>query len=504
MRGLTTASSFMRISRWYGGHRTACIVLVYLALAVLLVIPILVARVPLGVDDLNHLARIHVRAHISTDPDLVRLFEFRAGMIPYPYLGMDLLLTPLARLLPTMIVGRIYVLAMVWGLVGVVAVLQRAFTSRVGLGPAAAGLIAYNSLIAWGFLNYMLGLILALLLFAAWHCQRSQLWLTRLVLFTGAATVLYLTHLVAFVLYGIMVGSYELFGRARPLRTPLRDWLVLAGQAVPALLLWGALATKLPGTDFAFHYLPLDKVLILESPFLFRGARGGLDTGLITVVFCAATLLLGLRRGWLAWPRTLVGPVLVLLVLTIALPFRIFGVAFIDYRFALAAACLALAGLKPSSQALSHAIPVAAGLALLTVVHVADVAILMHHCDAQYSELQDALALLPRGADLTTVLERTEPAPDTACTSLPIYEHIAQLVTIDRSGYAPDFFAHITSIAVRGGRPTDTDPASAGTFNSRSATGYVLWITLGRRRPVPPDFVLLRRGSFFDLWDGQD
>jgi hypothetical protein len=494
---LKVALLFGRVSRWCDGHRTFGIVLVYVALATLLTIPVLVARVPLGVDTLNHLARIHVRAHIGTDPDLARLFEVRVGMIPY--LGMDLLLTPLARVLPTMMVGRIYILALVWGLVGAVAVLRRVFLSRIGLSPAAAGMIAYNGLIAWGLLNFMLGLILALLAFAAWHAQRTRPWMIRLVLFSGASTLLYLTHLLALVLYGVLIGSYELFGGARFSRTRLGDWLVLAGQFVPALLLLGTMAPQLPGAGFTFLYVPAIKLLALESPFLFRGASGGLDTGLLTAIFCGVTLILMAWRGWLTWPSTLTGPMLVLLVLTVVLPFTMFGVALIDYRFPVAVACLGLAGLRVNSSAQTSTFPIAA-IALLTIVHGADVAAVTYRCDGQYAELRDALRALPRGAELTTVLERSEPAPGAACTDLPIYDHIAQLITIDRSGYAPDFFARATSVTPRGDRPADTEPPSAATFPAGLATGYVLWIHLGWRRPVPSDFVLLRRGSFFDLW----
>ena len=498
MNSLATASFGMRIGRWWDEHRTTGIVLVYAAIAALLAIPVLVAAVPLGVDDLNHLARIYVRAHIDTDPELARLFEVRADVIPY--LGMDWLLTPLARLLPIMLVGRIYLLALVLGLVGAVVVLQRAFTARVGLGPAATGLIAYNGLIAWGLINYVLGLILALLVFAAWHSQREKSWWVRLILFAGAATVLYLTHLLAFGLYGVLVVSYELVGRARPWRTPLQDWVVLAGQAVPGLLLWRALGSKMLGTDSAILYTLPAKLFALESPFLFRGAFGGWDSGLLAACFCGAALYLGVRSGWLAWPRTLAGPALILLGLTIILPYRVFGVSLTDYRFPVAAACLALAGLRLTSPTLPRALTLAAALMLLTAAHMADVSVLMHQCDGQYAELRGALAALPRGAELTTVLERTEPVPDTACTSLPIYEHISQLVTIDRSGYAPDFFARVTSVGARDERPTDTDPISADTFTAAPASGYVLWIHLGRPRPIPSRLTPLRRGSFFDLW----
>ena len=494
---LKAPSLFSSFGRWRDEHRTTGIVLVYLALATLLAIPMLVARVPLGVDTLNHLARIHVRAHIAMDPDLGRLFEVRTGMIPY--LGMDFLLTPLARVLPTMMVGRIYILALVWGLVGAVAVLRHVFISRVGTAPAAAGMIAYNGLIAWGLINYMLGLILTLLAFAAWHAQRTRPWLVRLLLFSGASTVLYLTHLLAFVLYGVLIGSYELFGRAAPLRSRPQDWVVLVGQFVPALFLMGTLAAQWPGADFEFRYVYVAKLLALESPFLFRGASGGLDTGSLTATLCGVSLILMMRRGWLTWPNTLAGPMLVLLALTIALPFAIFGAAFIDYRFSVAIACLALAGLEVTSSARIRAVTIAA-VALLTIVHVVDVAAVTYRCDGQYAELRDALRALPRGAELTTVLERNEPRPGGTCTDLPIYLHIAQLITIDRSGYAPDFFSKATSVGPRGDQPADTDPASAATFSAGPAAGYVLWIHLGRRRAVPSDFVLLRRGSFFDIW----
>jgi hypothetical protein len=497
MNSFVISSPRIYIIRWWGGHRTIGTALVYAAVAALLAIPVLIAEVPLGVDDLNQLARIYVRAHISWDPDLARLFEVRSDVIPY--LGMDLLLTPLARVLPIMLVGRIYILVLVWGLVGTVVVLQRAFTSRTDLGPAVAGLIAYNGLLAWGFINYFLGLILALLLFAAWHSQRARSWSIRLILFAGAATVLYLTHLLAFMLYGFLVVSYELFGRAQPWRTPLRDWVVLAGQAIPGLVLWSALSIKNPNADLTIHYQAIAKLFALESPFLFRGAAGGLDTGSLAVCCCAVALYFGVRRGWLTWPRILVAPVVVLLALTIMLPFRILGVDLIDYRFAVAAACLTLAGLRLTAPALPNTLA-AAALVLLTVVHMADVSVLTQRCDGQYAELRDAMAALPRGAELTTVLERTEPTPGIACSRLPIYDHIAQLVTIDRSGFAPDFFANVTSVSVRDGRRTDTDPTSADRFTAAPAAGYVLWIHLGHRRPVPTGLVLFRRGSFFDLW----
>jgi len=489
----------MPIGRWWIEHRVVCLVLTYAAVAALLAIPILVANVPLGVDDIEHLARIYVRAHIGTDPDLAHLFEIRTD--PIPYLGMDLLLTPLARLLPIMVVGRIFVLVLVWGLVGAGVVLQRTFTSRVGLSPAASGLIAYNGLIAWGLINYVLGLILALLAFAAWHGLRARPWLMRLIFFTSVATALYFTHLLAFVLYGVLVVSYELFGRQRPWRTPLRDWILLAGQAVPGLILWHSLGMSMLGTQSAIYYRPVAKLFALEASTAFGRAAGRtFDTGLVSFIFCSVALFMAARRGLLTWPRSLAAPALILLGLTILLPYRLMGVYLIETRFSVAAACLALAGLKFKSIDTSHALMAVVAVALLMISHVVDVSIVMRRCDGQYAELRRALAVVPRGATLVPVLERSAPVPGVACTALPIYDHIASLVTIDRSGYATNFFARATTVALRDGRLSDIDPPSAETFATAPMAGYVLWIHLGHRRPVPPGLALLWSGSFFDLW----
>jgi hypothetical protein len=472
-------------------------VLVYALTAWVLAVPLLIADVPLGVDDLNHLARIYVRAHIDTDPDLARLFEVRTRLIPY--LGMDVLLTPIARMMPIMAAGRLYILALVWGLMAAVVAVRLAFTSRVGLAPAATGLIAYNGLLAWGFLTYMPGLILALLMFAGWHSLRRRPWHIRLVLFTAASTVICLTHLLGFVLYGILVVSYEVFGRPRPWRTPPVDWIVLAGQALPAVCLFYAATDTVSSIHLGFHYEWKVKFLVLLAPMVFDGIVGGLDTGLLTFVVCGTALIVGLRRGWVTWPRELAAPILVLLALTIVLPFRGLGIAFLDYRLTVVAASLALAGLTFVSLSPARIMEAGAVAAALIVAHVVNVSIVMHGCDAQYAELRDAMSILPRGVELTTVLDGGVPAPGTTCTMLPIYLHMGQLATIDRSGYAPDFFALITSVGVRGGRMTDRDPESPDSLPMMPAGAYLLWMHFGHHRPAPAGQAVLRHGSFFDL-----
>ncbi len=481
--------------------RTAALWTAYLALAALLAVPLLLVEVPLGGDTLNHLARIHARAHIADDPDIARLFELRDVLVPY--MGLDWLLTPLARVMSTLVAGRVAIVLLLWGTVGAVVAMQRAFAGRIGFEPLAMGLVSYNAVLAWGFLNYMLGVIGALLGLAAWHAMRERPWLLRLVLFTAAATALYFTHLLALALYGIMLGAYEAFGRPRAWRTPVRDWLLLGAQFLPAALLWTQLAMPSPGGLTGAVWVPMLKVLGLMSPFLFSGALGEFSAGLAVFAGCVFLLFRLTRTGVLRWDRRLAAPAVALMLMGLAVPTWTFGVFLGDMRLPVAAAYLAVAAMRVRPGAGPQLLPLGLLLAAAVLVQVGSAGLAMRACDRQYGELRAALQVVPRGAVLTAVVEDDAPAPGFTCRNLNVYDHMPNLVTLERSGYSPDFFARATAVAVRGGLPTDRErwPAHLITPDMLPLGGHLLWMHLGNHtRPVPPGLTLLHSGSFFDLF----
>ena len=482
--------------------RHAPLLAAYAILAILLAIPMLLVEVPLGVDDLNHLARIHVRAHIAHDPDLARLFELRETLLPY--MGLDWLLTPLAQLVPTLVAGRIFIVALLWSTVAAVILLQRVFTGRVGYEPLLTGLVSYNALLAWGFLNYLLGATAALLGFAAWRAMREAPFWWRLSVFTALATGLYYVHLLALALYGAILGAYELFGRPRPWRTPVRDWCLLAAQFLPAALLWRQLSLPMSGAGAGVSWVFEAKPAILASPFLFTGAGGGPDIGLLVFLLFVLAMLYFTRIGALQWHRGLAAPAAALALMGLIVPTRAFGVFLVDLRFPALAACLAIAALRvvPARALSLTALALAAGFLL----QITSATVSMRGCDRQYAELRGALDILPRGTILTAVAENTDRAPGVACSELRIYQHMPQLVTIDRSGYSPDFFARVTPVLVRGGLDTDMNPIPAHllTPDMLPPHGHLLWMHLGNHaRPIPPGLTPLYAGSFFDLYETQ-
>ena len=458
----------------------------YAVLLAALAFPVLLVNVPVGIDTLAHLARLHARAHIETDPDIARLFAVRQGLIPY--MAMDWLLTPLVSVMSALQVGRIVTVLCVWCVVGSVAVLSRAFQGYWGTAPLLAGVIAWNGITAWGFLNYLLGLSMALGTLALWHVLRDRPGWQRVLVFGVAAAGLYVMHLLALVLYAGLIGLYAVFfGAWHP-----RHWPVMAAQFAPPVLLWLAYAPPIPQGKLGVMYNLPAAVISFASPTLFPSAEGGWESGHLVLLATVLGLAGLTRAGLVTWHRPLLAMAGVLCLLGLALPVVAVGISWLNLRLPLASACVAISAIRfHGSRHWGWAV---AGLVL---VRVASVAATMKACAPDYAELRQAMQVLPRGVALTPVLERQAPAH--SCSWLPIYEHAANLVTLERAGLSSDYFAQTTSVTGRGGVPTDRKAIEMADASRMDLGKYVLWMHRGRLWPLPAGAVVLARASFFDV-----
>src|SRR5262249_6431206 len=152
--------------------------------------------------------RAFVLAFGSGDPVLSRMYAPRWAIIPN--LGIDLVLPPLLHVLPVHVAGRaVIALALLLPVLGTVAYSRAVFHTR-SLWPMASALVAYNGTLLLGFLNFVAGVGLALLLAAAWIAWR-EVHLSRVLGLTIAGTVvLFFCHLMSLVFWAILIGGYEL------------------------------------------------------------------------------------------------------------------------------------------------------------------------------------------------------------------------------------------------------------------------------------------------------
>lgn len=418
-------------------------VAVYAVMTAVVLYPVLSVQVPALIDYLNHLARMDILYYHTAA--LSRFYQPHWQAIPY--LVMDASFAVLSKVATIYNAGRIFVAICVILPVLSVMMLHFVVHRRLSLVPAAAFLFCYNDLLASGLLNYLPALCLAIMVFAGWIGSTGWPRWSRAVLFCVLATVVYLSHLLAFGAYGLAVGGFEL-GRAwrtgfRPWRVMAADWLVAGLQAVPAIVLF--LSVKF-GRAFVgptpTSYGDLGgKLVALESPALFFGSRiDELAGGFALVVLILGLLTGRLRLAPAVWPAAVaVG------VVAVCMPAQLFSVWGMDFRLPLLLALL-LTGATSTTERTGRVVggAVLAGFLLLTAVRSVDIAIMLRAGDRQIAEVRQVVAAMPRGMRLLIVddFKGGQHAVPPAAT-----QHVGMVAVIDRDAFVPILFTGATIVS---------------------------------------------------------
>lgn len=125
-----------------------------------LIIPVWLVPLPPLSDFINHVARAHVLAH----PEIARYGEFyRPAWGPYPNLAFDLVAVPLAKLMPAMVAGKVFLTLTVTTFAAGCIYLGRAVLGASSFRPLIACFFAYSESFLLGYCNFTFGLGLALL-----------------------------------------------------------------------------------------------------------------------------------------------------------------------------------------------------------------------------------------------------------------------------------------------------------------------------------------------------
>ncbi|UEM07393.1 hypothetical protein JL101_033495 (plasmid) [Skermanella rosea] len=440
------------VSRPAGGVAMLASVLIGLA-----ALPLLATGTPPIFDYPNHLARVHVLAHLDSVPAFSA--NFTADSLLLPNVLSDLVLLALVPALGVEPAGKVLLgLLLVLTVTGTLA-LGSAATGRPSVWPLLAAALAWNEVMLWGFLNYMLGVGLLLWGLAAWlHLGRRS---RGGQLAAGAvfALLLLLAHMVAFGLFAVGIAALEL-GRAwtarpRGVRPAARRLAASAGIFVPALALYLAAspANGLP-LDLRFDYTAWQKL----SPFTRLLSTGNtmLDTATLATACAVILILLASRRVTLHPGLGGVAAVYALMVL--ALPYSAMGSYFLDSRIALPAALLLVAALAPARPAPGTALVFVLGLVLATGARGALMAQDWVRQDRSFAAVRQSLDRLPAGA----ILVPAEAAPFelgdwfTTRHVRPAHEHTASYAVLQRNSVVVNIFAR------EGQNPLIFTPADQG------------------------------------------
>lgn len=420
------------------------LLLAYFIAGAVMLLPLLWASVPPLVDYPNHLARMAILAHAG-NPAVV------ANYVPHwhllPNLAMDLIVPPLTHLMPLEVAGRVFIAATMCLLVIGTVLLRRAIYGSVGAWPLCSFFFTYNAVLWWGFLNYLFALGVAIICFAGW--VGSDRWppSRRALAFAVAASGLFILHLFALGVFGLLVISFELgvVFRTRNFSRAKRDAIVVFGMLIPAGLMW-LISVRQGGPTYITYGGLQDRIVAFLSPVLFNHNPDGFDVTLCIVLI--GLLSVGFYRRIISIAPSMLAPIIALLIGSALMPEWVQGSWAASFRLPIVVPFVLIASVRLHSGRKVAMRAIIAVAVVLLCVRAWAVSEAWYKLDSQYSEFRSALQTVPVGVRLftvhsfaTTSVQRIPYVPQ-AIESLDwtSYLHLSALAIIDRGAFTPALF----------------------------------------------------------------
>ena len=393
-------------------------------------VPLFSTVLPPLFDYPNHLARMHVLSEGGNQ-------FYAVHWEPLPNLAQDLIVPPLAQLMPLDIASKLFLVAIFGLITGGTIWLNRLGTGEWRMWPLLAFLLLYNRTFLWGFLNYLFGIGVALAGGALWLALERERWWLRTLASSLVALACYLSHIAAFGFYVLVIIGIELspaWGELRIRRWPvLGRRIAIAGAqfAIPGVLFFGYWPpTAAGGISYAAFWRKADLLFSVFDNYdrAFDIICLALFLGLI--VWLAATRLLRLA------PR-LAGAVGLVFAAYLLLPSQIFGGSGADHRLPVAIFLLLIAASAAQFPNRRTAAAIGAAAAVLLFARIAVIEYVWLRADRVYSAELAGIDMLPRGARLAVAY------PASAVNFAPVPEvHLAVLAVARREAFVPTLFAY--------------------------------------------------------------
>ncbi len=414
--------------------------LIFSALFVLSALPVALSDLLPLVDYPNHLARMYILAHLPTSPTLQAFYAVEWG--PIPDLAMDSIVPTLSRVVPLIWAGKLFVLLTFLLLTGGVAALNRVLFGRWTAWPCLAFLLLYNRVFLWGFLNYLFGVGLALCATALWIALRGRGIALRLVVGVVLALAVYFSHLMAFGVYGLLLGGYEaglLWRRRAAVRVWIENLAVAGMPFIPPflILLLGSPALMSATINFGSFGRKFD------MPFsVFDNYSRPFD------IACFAVACIGLAVAfWRRWIRLApgMGPSLFLLTAAfLLLPSQLFTASGADHRLpvAIALAIVGATSWEAPHPAGERRFLAAAGV--LLVIRLGVVAAAWQATEREYAPVVAAFDRVPVGSRIAVAF----PGSVVHAGGIPMV-HLPVWAIAEREAFVPTLEAYANQQPVR-------------------------------------------------------
>ncbi len=395
-------------------------------------LPILLVDIPAGVDVPNHVARMGVLSRDGASPHPF----YEVDWALYPNLAMDLVVPAMARFIPVDTAAKVFYLAGQVLVVTGAAAFEFAHKGRFQLSGFVALAWLYSIPFAWGFMNFTFGCGLALWALACHVWLQNRKAVLRAAAHLIWVTVLFVTHFFALGLFGVTVGLLEICRTVQGHQTWRQAAVTAVWLAAPVTLLLAVLhlsggAVGGEGTEWGLSAKPLWPVAALNG-YSWR-LSAGLTLFLSTLVLLAAHQ----RVVRLDRPGLFVACGLVLLY--IAMPFKLVDTAFVDVRVVVFMALVIPAFSELHLRGTRSEQALAIGGASLIVVNLAFVATAHLTYDKAYDELRASFAHVPMGSRVLIGGRGDAEDPPLRLLDYPMY-NAPVLAVHFRDAFSPTLF----------------------------------------------------------------
>ena len=364
---------------------------------ILLSVPIFLITVLPSVDFPNHLARVYLLAHWGQLSGAGYNAFYQPHWAILPNLALDLIIIPLAKVLPTFLAGQIFVALSIGITIYGGARLNKAIGGYWSLWCLAPALLVYNRIFTYGFFNFVFGIGLMALALAV-HIERrnakpwSRLW--PAILFCLG---LFACHLMALAMFAVAAGGYalgrDLVGKKSWRKFALDIGLLFAQLLLPLLLLLMGSPTAGEATTMDFRDMS-GKLHLLDT--VFQTGQNNWDKVFAIVVLLVFIVLWGTKQ--IKFEKRMVWPLgLVSFVFLIA-PYGFKDAFNVDTRLPLVVAIVAFVSFVPTSKRAA----MLGGLIVCALLGFRAVTTGMHYAAWQknISQAQADLRLVPAGSML--------------------------------------------------------------------------------------------------------
>ena len=370
-------------------------------------IPLFVSRFPPLADYPGHLAITYILENYNRMAPFQSAYTLEYGI--YPNLAMDILVPSLAAILGIETSGRIFIFLIFVVTVCGALLVNKALYGRVSIGALFVFCILYNGILAWGFMNYLFGLGMAMLSFGVYLLFQKYSALSRIIVSSLLSMVVFICHLYAFAVYGILVIFYEIFKSLemqsdRDIPKLFRNLSIAGAQAILPIICF-------------IYFSPMSSARVVSQiqfgnfrrklealSFVFGNYNLGVDLICYVSVAVFIGFMLGRRRITIA--RPMLAALVFLCGVFVIIPAVIFSSSSADRRLIVAIALVAVSSLHLSVRSWRE---LSAAAATIGSVYLLQIGIAQHSWAAYEPGLRSYLAAFQKVEEGSNVAVAVDP-----------------------------------------------------------------------------------------------